>query len=405
MVAVTRLRRSDPRSGWLIATGGGFLTTAVLFSAASGIFHPYYVSLLAPFAAALFGAGVAQLLDGRVSARVFAPIALAAGVATELAVLHQYVGQLSWLPPVLIAVCALAAAALGAFVAPRVRMLATAAAVVALLLAPSVWALDTLGHSSNGTFPEGGPANVQTSNGVGTFGGVGGRPGAGGLSGARPGAAAGQSGASGTSAPGGPAVALFGAAGQGAGQAGGASAGSGSFPGAGTGAPPAAGGGRAGFGGGGMGNDAATTKALAYVKAHGGGTIAVSSQSSAATAIISSGAKVAGIGGFSGRESDVSTAWLAQEVRSGSIRWVLGEQSATRAGGPALPGDTRAGSKAAMTAVAKACQKVTLPASTNTASATSASTTATTAGSSASGSATTLYDCQGDASALASAGT
>ncbi len=36
--------------------------TAVLFSAASGIFHPYYVSLLAPFAAALVGAGAAQLI-------------------------------------------------------------------------------------------------------------------------------------------------------------------------------------------------------------------------------------------------------------------------------------------------------------------------------------------------------
>ena len=65
-----------------------------------------------------------------------------------------------------------------------------------------------------------------------------------------------------------------------------------------------------------FGNDGTTTQVLAYVKAHGGGTIAVSSQSSAAAAIIASDAKVAGIGGFSGRESDVSVAWLAQEVRA-----------------------------------------------------------------------------------------
>jgi hypothetical protein len=117
---------------------------------------------------------------------------------------------------------------------------------------------------------------------------------------------------------------------------------------------------------------------LTYVKQHGGGTIAVSSQSSAATAIIGSDAKVAGIGGFSGRESDVSVAWLAQEVSSGSIRWVLGEQTPTqRTGGPGLPGDTRAGSKAAMTAVAKACKKVTVSTS-------------------------SLYDCQGDAAQLLS---
>ena len=40
VLLATRLRRSDARTGWLIAVGGAFLTTAVLFSAASGIFHP-----------------------------------------------------------------------------------------------------------------------------------------------------------------------------------------------------------------------------------------------------------------------------------------------------------------------------------------------------------------------------
>ena len=55
IVAASRLRRSDPRSGWLIAVGGTFAITAIAFSAAGGIFHPYYVSLLAPFSAALVG--------------------------------------------------------------------------------------------------------------------------------------------------------------------------------------------------------------------------------------------------------------------------------------------------------------------------------------------------------------
>jgi hypothetical protein len=163
------------------------------------------------------------------------------------------------------------------------------------------------------------------------------------------------------------------------------------------------GGSAAGFGraGGGMGasfgNDQTTTAAIAYVKQHGGGTVAVSSQSSAASAIIASGAKVAGIGGFSGRESDVSVAWLAQRISSGSIRWVLAEQTG-QSGGARLPGDNRAGSKAAMTAVAKACRKVTLSSSTTTAAATSVSTGT---GASGSGAAATLYDCQGRAAELA----
>ncbi|MCW3023688.1 MAG: glycosyltransferase family 39 protein, partial [Conexibacter sp.] len=53
LVVLTRLRRSDPRSGWLVAAVGAFLTTAVVFSFAKGIFHPYYVSMLAPFVAVL----------------------------------------------------------------------------------------------------------------------------------------------------------------------------------------------------------------------------------------------------------------------------------------------------------------------------------------------------------------
>ena len=62
LLVLTRLRRRDPRTGWLIVVGGAFLTTAVVFSFASGIFHPYYVSFLAPFAAALVGAGVGLML-------------------------------------------------------------------------------------------------------------------------------------------------------------------------------------------------------------------------------------------------------------------------------------------------------------------------------------------------------
>src|SRR4051794_33306116 len=80
----SRLKRSDTRSGWVIAVGGAFLVTAVVFSFAQGIFHPYYVSLLAPFTAALVGAGASALPRS-----VLAPVAVAAGVLVELAVLHN----------------------------------------------------------------------------------------------------------------------------------------------------------------------------------------------------------------------------------------------------------------------------------------------------------------------------
>ena len=139
---------------------------------------------------------------------------------------------------------------------------------------------------------------------------------------------------------------------------------------------------------------------LAYVKAHGGGTIAVSSQSSAAASIIASGADVAGIGGFSGRESDVSAAGSRRRCASGTIRWVLDEQAGARAASPAgAAGRHARGLQAAMAAVAKACRKVTLPAS----AATSSRRRRRGAGAAAGSGRATLYDCQGRAGAIARA--
>src|SRR5205823_14948407 len=110
------------------------------------------------------------------------------------------------------------------------------------------------------------------------------------------------------------------------------------------------------------------------------------SQSSASSAIIAQHANVAGIGGFSGRESSVDVSWLAQRVRSGAIRWVLAEGGAA---GPRLPGDTRKGSQATIRAVAKACRAVSLPAPASSATAGGAGRTLSASGEG------TLYDCLG----------
>ena len=382
MLAASRLRRSDPRTGWLVATGGAFATTAVLFSAASGIFHPYYVSLLAPFTAALVGAGAAELLGGRMNARIVGPLAIAAGVATELIVLGDYPGQLTWLGPLLIGLGALATIALLAATSSRVRLLAIGTALAALLVAPSVWAVDTLGHPASSTFPAGGPASVGPGGPQGgAFGARLRRSAMRGVPFGAPGGVAGGPPLPGfTGAPAGVGTppARFGATGA-------------------PGAPPASFGPRTGrslSGGGlaaGLFGDGSLTQVLSYIKAHGGGTLVVSSQSSAASAIIGQGAAVAGIGGFSGRESAVSVAWLAQEVRSGRIRWVLAEALGPQ-GGPRIPGDTRAGSKAAMSAVASACRAVSLPSSARSGLGSA----------SAVGAAGTLYDCQDRAASLLS---
>jgi 4-amino-4-deoxy-L-arabinose transferase-like glycosyltransferase len=334
IAVASRLRRADERTGWLLAVGGAALTCAVAFSAASGIFHPYYVSQLAPFAAALVGAGAGQMLRGGWSARALAPLAVIGGVASTLVVLHHNPGQLTWLPPLLVTAGVLAAGAL-ALLGPRHLRTSLAVGLAALLIAPAAWAGETLGHATNGTFPAGGPASASAG---GFGGGPGGRPG--GFAGRRrfggppPGAGAPPAGAGGA-VP------------------------NGAIPGAGGGTTTrpfggGGGGGRGGGGGGlGGGDSQAITSALAYIKAHGGGTLAVSSQNGgAATAIIKSRADVVAIGGFSGRESQVTTRWLAGRVRSGAIRWVL----TTGTGGPGR--DDRVGSRSVMADVAATGKKV-----------------------------------------------
>jgi 4-amino-4-deoxy-L-arabinose transferase-like glycosyltransferase len=339
VLVASRLRRRDPRTGWLMVVGGAFLTTAVAFSFAGGIFHPYYVSLLAPFSAALVGAGVAQMLRRDIAARVLAPLAISVGAVTELVVLGDLNGALAWARPLVIVVAGLGAVALAFELGRRARVAVLTVALAALLAAPATWAAETLGHAANGTFPTGGPASAA----IGGPGGAGGFGPPGGL---------GQRGGFGPPS--------------GFGPPGGFGPPSGSAPRPGFGAP----GGR--FGGG----DASLTTAVDYAKAHGGGTIAVASQSSAAAAILSSNADVAGIGGFSGRESSVSVSWLATEVRTGHLRWVLDQQSF------GAPGDTRNGSSAAISAVARVCRAVSLP------------------GSSTGASSQTMYDCAGRAAAL-----
>jgi len=94
--------------------------------------------------------------------------------------------------------------------------------------------------------------------------------------------------------------------------------------------------------------------AVAYAAANGGGTVAVASQSSAAQAILAGETDVVALGGFSGRESEVSVDWLAAAVRDGEIRYVLTED----ASGPGMTDDGRTGAATAMAAAASACTAV-----------------------------------------------
>jgi 4-amino-4-deoxy-L-arabinose transferase-like glycosyltransferase len=321
LAVATRLRRSDARTGWVLAAGGSFLTIAVAFSAARGIFHPYYTSELAPFTAVLVGATAGRSLARDRLARVLLPAAIAGGILSELLVIRYEPAELAWLRPVLVAGGIAVIAVLVAAPAARRHAVTLALALALLLAGPADWAFATLGHATSGTFPAGGPATASFAGG----------------------------------APGGAARGFGGAGSGGAtrGFAGGGPAGGGMFG----------------------GDGQAVEAAVRYARSHGGGTVAIASQSGAAQAIIASGDDVAGIGGFSGRESDVSAAWLAQAVRSGRIRWVLADSGS---GGPNADG--RVGATKAIAAVEQTCRRATTV------------------------DGTALYDCAGRASAIAAAG-
>ncbi|HEY5396034.1 MAG TPA: glycosyltransferase family 39 protein [Trebonia sp.] len=366
VLVLSRLRRRDPRTGWLIATGGAFLVSAVVFSYASGIFHPYYVSFLAPFTAALIGAGVGEIARGGRSARIVGPVAIAAGAVSELVVLGTLGGDLSWAEPLVIAVGAVGAVVLAIGLSRRVRLAVLALVLAALMAAPATWAAETIGHATSSTFPAGGPV----STGTGGFGGPGGASGGrGGGFGGPGGASSGRGGGFGGHGFRLPSGGFSGGGFPRAATAGSSATGVQSLfgpPRAGAGAGAAITGGfgvgRGRFGGGGaaggmFGGDSTTlTAAAKYAQAHGGGTIGVESQSSASAAILSSNADVAGLGGFSGRESSVTASWLAMEVRAGRLRWIL---SAGSGQGIGLPGDTRQGSAAAFAIAEKVGTKVT----------------------------------------------
>jgi 4-amino-4-deoxy-L-arabinose transferase-like glycosyltransferase len=189
IAALSRLRRTDPRTGWIVAVGGAFAVTAIAFSFAGGIFHPYYTSLLAPFAAALVGATFAQARSAGPVGRILGAVAIGAGAIVELVVIDKSASDPGRLvvPLVVVAVAAVGAVLFADRIAPRlagtrstavktarIRLAALVCGLAILLVGPAIWSVETLGHPTSGTFPAGGPESASTMGGPG--GGMGGPP-------------------------------------------------------------------------------------------------------------------------------------------------------------------------------------------------------------------------------------
>ncbi|MGC2372507.1 MAG: glycosyltransferase family 39 protein, partial [Solirubrobacteraceae bacterium] len=158
--------RGDPRLAVLIVLGGWLLAQVAVLSFSKGIVHPYYISALAPDAAAMIAAGAlaftcfARDRDWRL---VLLPCAVGATVAVQVAIL-DYQHYMHWFLPPLIGGAILATVAMAA---RRLAAPAMALLLCTLLIAPAAYAATSWLAPVQGTFPAAGPHQASGDGYVG----------------------------------------------------------------------------------------------------------------------------------------------------------------------------------------------------------------------------------------------
>jgi 4-amino-4-deoxy-L-arabinose transferase-like glycosyltransferase len=290
--------RTDLRRAGFVLFGVWAVVHVGVFSAQQGIFHPYYVSALAPAVAALCGAGVVMLARwARASWAGFAALAGAlfatAWVAvTVLARTADFAPALRAVIPIAAGLAILGALALRLGIRGRgVLALAAVTGAVALAAGPASYSVATVRQSLTSNNVLAGPASA----GAGFGGGRGG--------------------------PGGPPSGFGGPAGV-------RSPGAG-FP---TGPPPT---GARSLRAGGPGGGTVSTSVVRYLEAHQGSAkylVAASGSMTTAPIIIQTGKAVVTIGGFNGADPAPTVSQLQAMVAKGELRYVL--LPGTGGGGP-----------------------------------------------------------------------
>lgn len=173
-VLTRRAPRTDPPRAALILWGGWLAVTAIVFSFANGIVHPYYTVALAPAIGASIGIGATLLWRNHSDLRAAIALSGSVLVTTILAavLLSRHSDWMPWLRAT-VAVGGVGAAALllvaGRLTLPVARTVA-ALGVAACLAAPAAYAIATAATPHSGAIPSVGPAR----HGFGGFTGPGG---------------------------------------------------------------------------------------------------------------------------------------------------------------------------------------------------------------------------------------
>jgi 4-amino-4-deoxy-L-arabinose transferase-like glycosyltransferase len=170
-----RAARTDARRALFVLFGLWAIVHDVVFSRQEGIFHPYYVSALAPAVAVLAGAGLWELL-GWARRSWAGAVGLAIGVVASawvaVAVLARTPDFAPWLRTVIPIAAGLAiygAAALRhpALAPRRVLAVGAIAAIIAVGAGPAAYAVATSGRALNGNNVLSGPASAGDGRGFG----------------------------------------------------------------------------------------------------------------------------------------------------------------------------------------------------------------------------------------------
>jgi 4-amino-4-deoxy-L-arabinose transferase-like glycosyltransferase len=202
-VALTwRAPRTDVRRALILLFGGWMIVTGIAFSFMAGIIHPYYAVALAPPVAGSVALGGSLVWERR--ERGWARGVLAAVVfGTSVWAWVLLARSESWLPWLKFLVLALGLVAAALLVIPpmgwRLTGATAAVSIVAVLLAPLAYTLQTVSTAHTGSIVSAGPAVADASFGGGAPGGFGG----GGAPGAGTGPRTGGFGPGGGGAPGG----------------------------------------------------------------------------------------------------------------------------------------------------------------------------------------------------------
>jgi len=301
---LTRTRTDRTRAAFLL-WGGSLVVTALVFSLAAGIIHPYYTVALAPSIGALVGIG--SVLLWRERSRTWARLVLAAALGVTSvwsAVLLER--SPSFAPGLAPAIAIVGVGAAVALVGIPVlhRTVVVGVLVIGLAAAfagPAAYTIDTVLTAHSGAIPSAGPAVTAA-----TTGGPGGLPG----------------GFAGRGTPG----AFPGGFGGGFGLPG--RFGGGGFGGGGFGIPRGAGGGAFGRGGGSFLNASTPGAALVKLLETNAGRYswvgATIDANSAAGYQLATDDPIMAIGGFNGTDPAPSLAQFEAYVAEGRIHYFLG---------------------------------------------------------------------------------